>query len=467
LFKFDIIGVTVTTNFARKPMLDKIKNKCEPRQLGLPLELRAESPLWRPIHYLGSKLRLVDSIRENLADLDPASGKACDLFAGSGTVSMALSTDRDVVAADIQEYSRVLCTALLQPAFLEDSTVDRLFEVAEQKRHRLEQCLEPILEFEQRAIECAFTKPALLCDVVEHGSLLSAKEGRDDLAMALNETRSRIEKQAHALMATRYFGGIYFSYRQALFIDCVLAAIDELPTAPKETCLAALLSTASSIVNSVGKQFAQPMRPRRVDGTIKQHLVSQMCRDRRQNTGEIFARWLFKYRALPKRGFHRIIRSDYREVLRQLSDVAVIYADPPYTRDHYSRFYHVLETLCLRDFPDISTTALTGEGATSRGLYRIDRHQSPFCIKSQAPRAFAELFVGCKKLGVPLLLSYSPFIKEGHPRLMTVAAVAKLAEEYYRRVQVVPAGRMIHSKLNKSELHLDASYDAEVFIICR
>lgn len=444
-----------------------IRNRFKNPQLALPIEPRDESPLWRPIHYLGSKLRLVDSIRTKLSDLDHTSGPVCDLFAGSGTISMALSNDRDVIAADIQEYSRVLCTALLQPALWENSIVDHLLEATEKNRKRFEQCLEPILEFEHLAIDHAFTKPTLLCDLVEQGSLLSASEGRNALAVALNETYSRIQKQGQALMTTRYFGGTYFSYRQTLYIDSVLAGIDELPKEFKETCVAAVLSTASSIVNSVGKQFAQPMRPRRNDGTIKQHLISQMCRDRNLNADMIFAGWLTRYRELKINGSHRVIRGDYREVLTQLSDVAVIYADPPYTRDHYSRFYHVLETLCLRDFPGISTTSLTGVGASSRGLYRTDRHQSPFCIKSQAPGAFAELFAGSKRLGIPLLVSYSPFIKEGHPRLMTVEAVAKLAAKHYRSVVVEPAGRMTHGKLNKTELHLDASCNAEVFIICR
>lgn len=449
-------------------MSDKIENTCERRQLALPLELNQAPPLWRPIHYLGSKLRVVDAIRENLLDLDPTLGTVCDLFAGSGTVSMALSSERNVVAADIQEYSRVICAAILQPVAFEESRVERLFKAVDRNRRRLEPCLEPILEFEDRAIQYAFTDPSLLCDLVEHGSLLTADARKDLLGRALSETVSRIDKeQERELMTTRYFGGRYFSYRQALCIDCILAAIDELPSGLKGMCLAAVLSTASGIVNSIGKQFAQSMRLRRNDGTIKAHLITQTCRDRQQEAREVFREWLSRYRELRNSSCHRVVRGDYRDVLHQLDDVAVIYADPPYTRDHYSRFYHVLETLSLRDFPSISTTLLTGEGATSRGIYRTDRHQSPFCIKSEAPGAFAELFAGSANLGVPLLVSYSPFITEGHPRLMTVDAVTKLALEYYRRVEVVPAGRMTHSKLNKTELHLGTAYDAEVLIRCR
>jgi adenine-specific DNA methylase len=157
-----------------------------------------------------------------------------------------------------------------------------------------------------------------------------------------------------------------------------------------------------------------------------------------------------------------VIRADYRDVLAKQSDVAVIYADPPYTRDHYSRFYHVLETLCLRDFPNVSTAFQTGP--TSRGVYRTERHQSPFCIKSKAPGAFTELFAGAK--GIPMLISYSPFAKNGHPRMMTIEAVTELAKQHYREVKVVQS-KLIHSKLNKTDRHLKALDEAEVFLACR
>ena len=120
-------------------------SRVDNRQLTMPFSLSREQ-VWRPIHYLGSKLRLTESIRELLADLDPTCGTVCDLFAGSGTVALALSSDRNVVAADIQEYSRVLCTALLQPAALDKPTIVGLIQHAERSefRKRLRRCLEPI-----------------------------------------------------------------------------------------------------------------------------------------------------------------------------------------------------------------------------------------------------------------------------------------------------------------------------------
>jgi adenine-specific DNA-methyltransferase len=42
-----------------------------------------------------------------------------------------------------------------------------------------------------------------------------------------------------------------------------------------------------------------------------------------------------------------------------------------------------------------------------KGRYRTDRHQSPFCIKTQVEDAFREMFVRIKERECNLVLSYS------------------------------------------------------------
>lgn len=449
------------------PVPDRIPKQPTSRQHQLWPGTEDGPPVWRPIHYLGSKLRLVHAIRSRLNELDPSGGTVCDLFAGSGTVSLALSRERTVVAADIQEYSRVLCSAILRPSDLTGDAVESFRDSVSAKHRELAPCLAPLLEYEEELLARSPHDPSPLCDLIEHGSLLSGKNAAGRLGVVLTETAARIERCPSPFLATRYFGGAYFSFRQALYLDCVLDTIDQLPAPERDTYLAALLSTASALVNSVGKQFAQPLRPRKTDGSVKRHLLGQICRDRCLSPEQAFTGWLTKYGELPQGGRHKAVRADYREALAALKDVSVIYADPPYTRDHYSRFYHVLETLCLRDDPTVSTTTIRRKGELSRGLYRTDRHQSPFCIKRQAPEAFADLFRGSRKLAVPLLLSYSPYLRNGHPRLMTVEAIVSSAREHYRAVEVTSVTNVTHSKLNRTDLHLDALANAEVFITCR
>lgn len=185
----------------------------------------------------------------------------------------------------------------------------------------------------------------------------------------------------------------------------------------------------------------------------------------------VFLSWLDRYRSVPKTNRkHTVIRADYAAALTQLDrKVGAVYADPPYTRDHYSRFYHVLETMCLWDNPGVSTTRIRAVTNTfSRGMYRADRHQSPFCIKSKAPNAFERLFASVRDLKAPLVLSYSPYASDSdaHPRVMHVEQITFLAKKYFREVEIFSAGRISHMKLNATRLHVSASVEAELIFLC-
>lgn len=184
----------------------------------------------------------------------------------------------------------------------------------------------------------------------------------------------------------------------------------------------------------------------------------------------LYNQWLNKYLSNQSTNFnHQIIQDDYREALKNLSeDIRIIYADPPYTRDHYSRFYHGLETLSLRDFPRISKTKIGGKEKLSRGLYREEREQSDFCIRSKAPKAFDDLFKLVAEKDRVLILSYSPYDKSkgAHPRCVEIELLEDMAKTYFDFVETRSVGKFLHSKLNRTDLHLDADDSAEVLIIC-
>lgn len=442
----------------------------------------APSAITRPIHYLGSKLRIVNQLCELLDNLDPSYGPVCDLFAGSGTVSKALSLKRDVIAVDIQEYSRVLCSAVLNPAECDLDWAEHFVRQVSSSDHFkiLSWAFEPLIDFEEKCLFMASNgnlEP--LCDLLENGSLIAFEQSvyhttNSSLFAAMKEVESRLHEvqlsDSSSSLVTRYFGGIYFAYLQACQLDVLLEAVANLPPSQRDTFLAAILSTASEIVNTVGKQFAQPIRPRSSSGKPKADLFELASRDRSSRVIDIYESWLKRYITIPKTGgSHLAIRQDYREALKDLKgEVKIVYADPPYTRDHYSRYYHVLETLCLRDNPRISTVHVNGKDCISRGIYRIDRYQSPFCIRSKAPTAFAALFAGVRSLEVPLVLSYSPYESDNHsrPRLMTIKQIEELAKTYFRRVEIRRAGHISHSKLTSSEKTVGISYNAEVLFIC-
>jgi hypothetical protein len=268
---------------------------------------------------------------------------------------------------------------------------------------------------------------------------------------------------------TRYYGGVYFSYAHAALLDGLATASRGFDGEERDGALATVLGTASDLVSSVGNHFAQPVRPRTADGRLKRAALASVARRRQHDLAATYLTWSDRYRTLEPPAFvGRAVRGDYRALLSApLESISVVYADPPYTRDHYSRFYHVLETITLGDEPEVSAVRIGGKSRLSRGLYRTERHQSPFCIKSQAPAAFEALFALTRSLDVPLILSYSPF-GEGHrPRLMTIEQICAIGAEYYGSVDVCSAGRVAHSKLNADHLNSEVVYDAEVLVVCR
>lgn len=151
---------------------------------------------FRPIHYLGSKLRVVEEISSAIDEVDPGKGAVLDMFAGSGTVAMALSSKRIVLASDIQEYSRVICSALLSSG-LPDPDITSDFAARQNKdvdyRERFLEATAPLLKHESAAIDAALAGDAEpICEVLEHGSLL---------AVELGETTSQPHRLRHPLKA--------------------------------------------------------------------------------------------------------------------------------------------------------------------------------------------------------------------------------------------------------------------------
>ncbi len=438
--------------------------------------------VWRPIHYLGSKLRVVGPISNMLEQVDPRRGRLCDLFAGSGTVSVAMARERAVTAVDIQEYSRVLCSALLRPTVISRTEADqmKMRAIHGSLHEELRWAAEALIEFEANSLEEARRGNFnAICDLIEFGSIAAyevtyAPGAPVGLHDAIQRTRKRLEGLERAVgsrsVALRHFGGVYFSYCQTVELAALLEMVTEQTGRLRHVTMAAVLSTASEIVNTVGKQFAQPLKPRDAKGKPKAHLVQRILDDRTASAFTVFSWWLDRYSNLPQSDLrHRIVRADYRDALANHCDnVSAVYADPPYTRDHYSRFYHVLETMCLGDDPPIATTHQSIGSGIGRGLYRVDRHQSPFCIKSQAPKAFVEMFDGVRRLGVPLVLSYSPLARttKPRPRVLETDDLISIASKFFKRVELVSAGRVTHNKLNKTSMNSEVSHDAEIFLVC-
>ncbi|MDE5646853.1 MAG: DNA adenine methylase [Muribaculaceae bacterium] len=428
---------------------------------------------FKTLNYLGSKLRLLNFIEDNVLRITNKGQGVCDLFAGSGCVSYKLSNHFSVTSCDIQSYSKSICNALLKKHVVSENDIDKFISDI-QVDHELFNCFDPLIITEEQAIKTKNLE--VLSEILENGSVeVFRLENKWSLlnnqlqkvSTNLNNTALLNEKS----LISRYYGGVYFSYRQAVWIDVILEEIHKnISKENRDLYLAALLSTASDIADTVGKHFAQPIKSRDSNGNIKNTVYNKALKDKTIDVIKLYRNWLIRYISTPRTRYHfHTTQSDYLECLQNLpNSVKTIYADPPYTRDHYSRYYHVLETITLRDSPELSTTNIHGKRHISNGIYRKDRHQSPFCIKSKAPETFKAMFKIISNSGRNLLLSYSPYdeSKKSHPRVVTMQQLLIWAKNYFNHVDVVSAGSFKHSKLNSIDHSLDASNEAEVLIVC-
>jgi len=106
----------------------------------------------------------------------------------------------------------------------------------------------------------------------------------------------------------------------------------------------------------------------------------------------------------PYRPDNAVFVGDWRSVYERWDEVRaqVVYVDPPYTSDNYSRFYHALEVLTRYDYP------LLQKAGRTKGRYPElgSRHRSSFCVKRQVEQEFRDLAQATAERGAALVLSY-------------------------------------------------------------
>ena len=445
---------------------------------------------FRPIQYLGSKLKLVNEISE-IIESNKTSNTVCDIFSGSGVVSHYLANKNNVVSIDIQYYSKIITSALTDGVkFTEDEINDFINDsINNNSIFELNKIYEPLISLENKLLESKleseidklkFAEFVENCSVYSYlnSDIINIKNKETSLVdehllkfkERFNETPEFIKNISYCSL---YFGGVYFSFKQAVLIDALLFKINNLKNDNPEkytTLLAALLSTLSEIVSTVGKQFAQPMKLTDKNNKPKNLLASRTYKDRNYEVLLIFKKYISEYsKYCFSNANNKAFAMDFNDYLNTTSDnIGCFYADPPYTIDHYSRFYHILETISLYDYPELAKMNKSNSGnVIMKGLYRLDRYQSPFCIPSKVKEAFDKLFKGTSKFNCPLLLSYSPFEDktDNRPRLLTIDEIILLGKKYYNNIRIIELKEHKHKKLNKNENNSETIRNGEVMIL--
>lgn len=371
---------------------------------------------------MGAKTRLLEGfIDEAAREALPKGGRLLDLFCGTGVVSRFLARDYTVIANDAQEMCRILAEAHLVhggPAELRRflASLDPEAELAAacgRNRRALEEQLAPALELEDQALAGQLA-PAryleLLAATPAPGQTPSGPwfgGARGIFASTALERRRGDPRAFPYTLMTAYYGNVYLGLRQAIEADSLRYAISQLPERKRRTHYLAALLHAVSVSTSGTSHFAQPTDPRRPRELAR--LLQRRSQSIAARFAEAEASQRRELRGAQLSAHNRALSSDFAALIGpqgfRCGPLDAVYADPPYTADNYSRFYHVLEELARYRYPRLKRTA---QGLT-KGRYPEQgmRFRSGFCSRPRVEAEWSRLIDASADCGANLLASYA------------------------------------------------------------
>ena len=341
------------------------------------MELNKEFP--SVVKYMGSKTDVLDLIEKGINSLDKDYDYVCDLFAGSATLSAALRNKVNIISNDVQEYSEVFTST-----YLGNYSWDRYPDIKEISKRAKKRYIAFNTFFEQYRNVFSYDREFTLDQLNE----------MEDAQRALMDASGWDAFDKYYLF-TQNYSGTYWSYDQCIWIDSFRSVIDQYKNdvAYYNLLLTCLIYAMAYNSQSTG-HYAQYRIPEN-DSSKDDILIY-----RRKNITDFFER---KYEELQKflsaKNSFTFTASAQKDIdcLKHVPEGTLVYADPPYCFVHYSRFYHILETLVRYDYPELKY----------KGRYRTDRYQSNYCIKTEVASAFAKMFHEIKMKKADLILSYT------------------------------------------------------------
>ena len=280
-----------------------------------------------------------------------------DLFAGSSAVAnhVAQKFDVTVLAFDLQRYSVALAEAVLcrseaiNPETIGDAWIERA-------RSRVKSVRIPTSSHLTHA--------------------------------TVRKLREWCERQDR-FPITRAYGGHYFSPRQAIWLDALRSELPKQKDS-RAVALASLVHAASQCAAAPG-HTAQPFQPTRTAKPFLKEAWERSVTDYAHHA----------LRSLAPQFARRLGNAEVgnaNKVAESLREGDVAFIDPPYSGVHYSRFYHVLETVVLGKCKSVS-----GVGRYPDPEYRP---RSKYSTKTESAEALDDLLKTVSSKGAQAILTF-------------------------------------------------------------
>jgi adenine-specific DNA-methyltransferase len=325
------------------------------------LSRSAASQFANSAYYMGSKKLLAPFLVESLFSVADDNTQVVDLMCGSGAAAGAFSHFWPTYASDAQSF----CQRLAQVqggGFSRARAAGLLERISDPARRNIQQLqlLAPhFVEQEDRIFHGEFGAETLasyrrFCESIP---LYPDQDRVDDWnPTALVEDRKLSPNDRPFCLCTAYFSNVYFGFRQAIEIDSIRFAIDQLDSPlDREWALGALVTTMSAVALSYAGHFAQPIVKSASD--ISEKNLSRILERRAMSVMHEFSIRLLNLAEESERAKFKILplTGPWKRTLAQLNTTStssmIVYVDAPYKREEYSRYYHVLETICNYQYP--------------------------------------------------------------------------------------------------------------------
>lgn len=409
------------------------------------------------LQYMGSKTRIISHICDPIIKNDSIK-TVVDLFAGTGSVGYALKTYKNIISNDIEYYAYIINQAILNGCNFSAEDEASFFADVEQQYMLLQAKIPSALSLEKSFFTGGgdYKQYQAFC---ERTPSVFEPKSDDHRMKEIAELVSRVIPGSKSIpdfpcLFLTYYANAYFGVAQCCQIDALRSVIEQVKDEYTKNVLLTALMSVMSTAASTTTHFAQFLKVK------SQSTCDNLLSKRKINIIEECKVLLKEYRksglcSKQEHAEYDCYNLDFSECLRSidLNNSTLVYADPPYFKEHYSRYYHVLNTLCLYDYPAMALNPQTHE--LSVGRYREDRRVSDFGKKAKALGAFETLITKCASAGAWLMISYSD------NSIVDITDLQVLTEKQYD--VLIEKIELSHSKQGRSS----TSKVDEYIFICR
>lgn len=403
------------------------------------------------ISYMGTKKHISPYVSK-LVDSISGDGPFLDLFSGMCSVSSSIS-GRPIWCNDAQLFASyvasLLYTTRCDPISLSniESGISPFYE---QNYIKLEKRFADLIEKERKLLSKNMEVNKLRNFYFKIPHSINTKK--------LEIERKRLERNPKTspwrLFSITYVGG-YFGIQQCMEIDSIRFGIERSLNAGiinrgQYVWLLVLLANTLSKCSTTTGHFAQFL-------SINENNSNYYIKKRRRS---IWMEWMIAINNSSASGnphykkVNKVFNEDANYLLKRIcrhkNYPEIIYADPPYTTDQYSRYYHIYETLLKYDYPSSSGV----------GRYPPNRFKSKFSLKTEVLGEISQLAHGIKNLGSKFVLSYP----ENGIIENTKDTIYKILKGTFNRVEIAHIIPHDHSTMGASKGNVKHSVNEIIFL---